>query len=143
MDHTRLHPGVLLLSLLTAMLAMSAQADHRKNQVEPVELLVQFQITAMPTGMTPAGEGIDTIGGPGYAPKRIDESGEISDKIDPERQVAVLEGAQITFGGAFSDLVVRFGCVAGSCKMTFKDGSVLESDAGVPLKGVRLISGGW
>jgi len=38
-----------------------------------------------------------------------------------------------TFGGAPSDAVVRFGCIAGSCKMTFNDGSVLISDAGVPL----------
>ena len=139
MKNNIIKTSLLALSLLPAMLAMQAYADgvhhSRKAQVEPIELLVDFKISGVPTGMTPAGEGIYTIGGPGYAPKRIFKSGEISDKVKPRRQVAVLEDAQITFGGAPSDPVVSFGCIAGSCKMTFKDGSVLISDAGVPLEG--------
>ena len=127
--------SLLALLCLPTILIMHAQADAIKKQVEPVELLVEFKISGIPTGMTPAGEGIYTIGGPGYAPEKIFKSGEISDTISPERQVAVLEGAQITFAGAPSDPIVRFGCVPGSCKMTFKDGSVLESDAGVALEG--------
>ena len=127
--------SLLTLLLLPTLIALPVQAHDRERQVEPVELLVEFHISGTPTGMTPAGEGIYTIGGPGYAPKEIFNSGEISDEIDPERQVAVLQGAQITFGGAPTDPVVRFGCIPGSCTMTFKDGSVLESDAGVALEG--------
>ena len=48
---------------------------------------------------------------------------------------ATLEGAQITFAGAPTDPIVPFTCLPGSCKITFNDGSVLVSDAGVPLQG--------
>lgn len=135
MHNKLIKTSLLGLLLIPAILAVPAQADSRKKQVEPVELLVEFKISGTPTGMTSAGEGIYTIGGPGYAPDKIFKSGEISDTIKAERQVAVLEGAQITFGGAPTDPVVTFGCIPGSCKMTFNDGSVLESDAGVPLQG--------
>lgn len=131
--HNRVITSGILLFIST--LALPVHADALKRQVEPVELLVEFKISGMPTGMTPSGEGIYTIGGPGYAPQKIFDSGEISDKIEEDRKVAVLEGAQITFAGAPTDAVVRFGCIPGSCKMTFKDGSVLESDAGVALEG--------
>ena len=138
MNITTIKTSLLSLLLLPSFISTYAIADdnHKyKHQTEPVELLVNFQISGVPTGMTPAGEGIYTIGGPGYAPKKIFKNGEIDDRLKAKRQVAVLEGAQITFGGAPSDAVVRFGCIAGSCKMTFNDGSVLISDAGVPLEG--------
>ena len=133
--------GVLLLASLLTASSVSTLAiaddddDMAKHQVEPVELLVNYQISGNFTGMTSGGEAIYTIGGPGYAPKKIDDYGEIDDRIKADRQVAALEGAQITFGGAPTDPIVRFGCIAGSCKMTFKDGSVLVSDAGVALEG--------
>ncbi|WP_455218788.1 hypothetical protein [Kaarinaea lacus] len=125
-------PGVLLLLVV---IASPTYADDKKQQVEPVELLVDFKIEGNFTGMTEQGMPIYTIGGPGYAPKKIFRNGEISDKIKPQRQVTVLEGAQITFAGAPTDPVVRFSCLPGSCKMTFNDGSVLVSDAGVALEG--------
>lgn len=135
MKNKNIQSKLLALLCIPAILITHTYADAIKKQIEPVELLVEFKISGTPTGMTPAGEGIYTIGGPGYAPEKIFKSGEIADTINPERQVAVLEGAQITFGGAPSDDIVRFGCIPGSCKMTFKDGSVLESDAGVALEG--------
>jgi len=125
--------ALLLLSIFIPQ--ANAHEDIPKHQVEPVELLIDFQIGGNFTGITPGGEAIYTIGGPGYAPKKIFKSGEISDKIKEERQVTVLEGAQITFAGDPAAPVVRFGCLPGSCKMTFNDGSVLISDAGVPLEG--------
>ena len=141
MKHSIIKTG--LVGFLFVPIMMSApviaddddDGDKYKGQVEPVELLVDFKIGGQFTGFTPVGEAIYTIGGPGYAPKKIFKNGEISDKIKDNRQVAVLEGAQITFAGDPNAPVVRFGCIAGSCKMTFKDGSVLISDAGVPLEG--------
>ncbi|UCE88819.1 MAG: hypothetical protein JSW10_10920 [Pseudomonadota bacterium] len=130
--------GLLGLLLSLAFVGAQALADNKhkqKRQVEPVELLVDFKIAGNFTGMTPVGEAIYTIGGPGYAPKKIFKSGEIPDKIQLERQVTVLQGAQITFSGAPTDPVVRFSCLPGSCRMTFNDGSVLVSDAGVALEG--------
>jgi len=114
---------------------MADDDDIPKKQVEPVELLVDFKMVGNFTGITSAGEAVYTLGGPGFAPKKIFANGEISDKVKKDRQVAVLEGAQITFSGAPTDAVVRFGCIPGSCKMTFTDGSVLISDAGVGLEG--------
>lgn len=110
--------------------------DEKSVQFEPIELLINFQIAGNFTSVTSAGEAVYTIGGPGFAPDRISrKTGEISDVLDPERNVASLAGAQITFGGDPFAPVVKFGCIAGSCNMTFKDGSVLTSDAGVPLEG--------
>lgn len=122
--------------LLSSLIGFQANADdgHRK-QVEPVELLVDFKIAGTFTGFTDLGLPIYTIGGPGYAPKKIFKNAEISDKIKKERQVTTLEGAQISFSGNPSDPVVRFTCLPGSCKMIFKDGSILQSDAGVSLEG--------
>ena len=130
--------GLLFLPMLMAAPVSADDEDdggRYKGQVEPVEMLVNFQIGGQFTGFTPVGEAIYTIGGPGYAPGKIFKSGEISDRLKAKRQVAVLEDAQITFAGDPNAPVVRFGCIAGSCKMTFKDGSVLISDAGVPLEG--------
>ena len=131
--------GLYGLLFLPFIIAAPANADDDDDgyagQVEPVELLVNFQVGGQFTGFTSVGEAIYTIGGPGYAPSRIFRNGEVSDQIIKERQVAVLEGAQITFAGDPNARVVRFGCLAGSCKMTFKDGSVLVSNAGVALEG--------
>lgn len=135
MKNNLVKTGLLGILLLPLIIAMPAYADDKKQQVEPVELLVDFKIEGSFTGMTDLGMPIYTIGGPGYAPKKIFKNGEISDKIKPQRQVTVLEGAQITFAGAPTDPVVRFSCLPGSCKMTFNDGSVLVSDAGVALEG--------
>jgi len=121
--------------LQSIILAIPTYADDQKKQVEPVELLVDFKIAGNFTSMTELGMPVYTIGGPGYAPKKIFKNGEISDQIKAERQVAMLEGAQITFAGAPDDPIVNFTCLPGSCRMTFKDGSVLESDAGVALQG--------
>ena len=124
-----------LLLLTVAFVSNHAGADNLKNQIEPVELLVNFQISGNFGGFTEQGIPYYVIGGPGYAPNKIFENGEISDKLDAERQTAVLEGARITFQGAPTDPIVRFTCLPGSCKMVFKDGSVLVSDAGVALEG--------
>ena len=135
MKTTLIKTNLLGILLLPTIIVMPAVADDKKQQVEPVELLVDFKIAGNFTGFTELGMPIYTIGGPGYAPKKIFKNGEISDKIKPKRQVTVLEGAQITFAGAPTDPVVRFSCLPGSCRMTFNDGSVLESDAGVALEG--------
>ncbi len=111
------------------------QASGKKNQVEPIELLIDFKISGKAVGVTSTGIPIFTVGRPGYAPKKIFKTGEISDKIKQNRQVTELKGAKITFSGSPTDPVVKFTCLPGSCTMTFADGSVLTSDAGVPLTG--------
>jgi len=126
--------GKLAILLIATTATLQANADNLKKQVEPLELLVNFRIGGNFTGIA-NGEAIYTIGGPGYAPKKIYDNGEIDDKISVKRQVTVLEGAQITFAGAPTDPIVRFSCLPGSCQMTFNDGSVLVSDAGVALEG--------
>ena len=135
MKNKLIHTGLLGVLLLPVVIAMPTYADEKKQQVEPVELLVDFKIEGNYSGMTDLGMPSYTIGGPGYAPKKIFRNGEISDKIKSQRQVTVLEGAQISFAGAPTDPVVRFSCLPGSCKMTFNNGSVLVSDAGVALEG--------
>jgi hypothetical protein len=128
--------SLLSLILLPALAALPAHAhDHKQPQVEPVELLVNFQMSGNFTGISSGGLPVYTLSGPGYAPKKILDNGEIADQIDPQRQVALLEGAQITFNGAPTDAIVRFTCLPGSCTMKFKDGSVLVSNAGVELEG--------
>jgi hypothetical protein len=130
---------MLLLLPVTLMIsqvnASGNNSARNKHQVEPVELLVDFKIGGNIDGFTDQGIPYYTIGGPGYAPNKIFKNGEISDKVKDERQVTILEGAQITFAGAPTDPVVRFTCLPGSCKMTFNDGSVLVSSAGVELEG--------
>lgn len=123
-----------LLLTLTVVHSSYADDDHEK-QVEPVELLINFQVSGNFTGFTELGVPYYTIGGPGYAPKKIFANGEISDALKERRKVATLEGAEITFSGAPTDPIVRFTCLPGSCKMKFKDGSMLESNAGVKLEG--------
>ena len=121
--------------LIALLLSSLVNADDDKRQVEPVELLINFQISGQFTGMTDLGAPIYTIGGPGYAPKKIFKSGEISDKISEKRKVVDLQNAQITFSGMPTDPVLAFTCLPGSCSLSFKDGSVLQSSAGVDLEG--------
>lgn len=131
---------VISLAMLLALFGQWAVADddadkgEEKTQVEPIELIINFKIAGNFTGQTENGA-IYTIGGPGYAPDDIDKNGEISDEIEAKRLVTYLEGAQITFSGDPQAPVVRFSCVSGSCNMNFLEGSVLTSDAGVPLEG--------
>jgi hypothetical protein len=125
--------GLLLISFGQWVVADDRRGD--KKQVEPIELIINFRIAGQFTGATNVGEAIYTIGGPGYAPDDIFKSGEISDEVKVKRLVTNLEGAQITFSGAPTDAVVKFSCLTGSCNMSFKNGSVLTSDAGVPLEG--------
>jgi len=135
MHNKTIKTGLLALCLIPAIIAIPANADYKKKQVEPVELLIDFKIAGNLDGFTDQGIPFYTIGGPGYAPKWIYKTGEISDRIKPKRQVTTLQGAKITFSGTPTDPVVRFTCLPGSCNMAFKDGSVLTSDAGVALEG--------
>lgn len=127
-------PTLLACCTFLAATAYADSDDVPQQQEEPITFLVNFQIKGVLNGMTPSGP-VYTVGGPGYAPEHIFPNAEVSNTIEPERQVATLEGAQITFTGQPSDPIVNFTCLPGSCKMIFKDGSVLESDAGVPLHG--------
>ena len=133
---THIIPTILTASFIVTTTAYAHDADHHHHkQVEPVTLLVNFQIASSGISADSTGTRYYIVGGPGYAPERIFRNGEVSDGLEPERKIAKLEGAQITFSGAPTDAVVNFTCLAGSCKMTFKDGSVLVSNAGVPLEG--------
>jgi len=125
--------AALLLTLFPVISA--AHEDDRNRQSEPIELLINFQITGQFTGFNELGIPIYTIGGPGYAPKKIFKTGEITDRIKDKRLVTALEGAQITFTGAPTDPILNFTCLPGSCNMAFEGGSLLTSDAGVPLAG--------
>ena len=123
------------IALLSVTFLQTAAAHDDDQQYEPVEMLINFQVTGQYTGVTSSGTPLYTINGPGYAPEEIFRSGEVSDEIDPERKVAELANAQITFTGLQNDPVLRFTCLPGSCTLTFKDGSVLQSNAGVDLEG--------
>ena len=129
----------LLVFVVLSLLCLSAGAGHRLNrfQSEPVELLIDFKISGQFTGFTQDGAAVYTIGGPGFAPWYIFRSGEIVDLTFPWRQVTELVGAQVTFTGDLSNPgpITNFTCLAGSCMMNFNNGSVLQSDAGVPLSG--------
>jgi hypothetical protein len=131
---TYLFPAILAASLMTTTVAYSHD-EHRQQQAEPVTMLIDFQIASSGVSADSTGTPYYIVGGPGYAPKRIFRNGEISDKFEADHEVALLEGAQITFSGEPTDAVVKFTCLAGSCKMKFNDGSVLISNAGVPLEG--------
>lgn len=123
--------------LMVLTLTDGTYADELKyqRQVEPIELIINFQVTGELTGATAVGAPVYTIGGPGYAPEKIFKTGEISDGINKHRKVADLENAQITFSGMPTDPVLAFTCLPGSCSLSFADGSVLQSNAGVELQG--------
>jgi hypothetical protein len=136
MNNHVIKTGLLSLLLLPLLATQPAQAHDRKQaQAEPITLLVNYHISGNFTGMTSGGLPIYTIGGPGYVPKEINDNGIVSDAIEADHPIALLEGAQITFEGAPTDAVINFTCLPGSCKMTFKDGSILVSNAGVDLQG--------
>jgi hypothetical protein len=135
MKHSTTKTWLISILALPIIIATHAYADNLKKQIEPVELLIDFKIAGKLDGYTIQGIPYYTIGGPGYAPKKIFNNGEISDSIKAERQVTTLQGAKITFSGAPSDPIIRFTCLPGTCNMAFKDGSVLTSDAGVALEG--------
>ena len=124
--------GVVFISVA---FSQATVAHEGYQQVEPVELLINFQVSGQYTGVTSSGTPLYTMSGPGYAPEKIFRSGEISDEIDKDRKVAELKNAQITFTGLQNDPILRFTCLPGSCSLKFKDGSVLQSNAGVDLEG--------
>lgn len=124
-----------LFLILLLPLVWSSQLPARGFQSEPVELLIDFRISGQFTGFSDTGTPVYTIGGPGFSPWYIFKSGEIVDPVFPWRKVVDLVGAQITFSNAPSDPVINFTCLPGSCSMNFRNGSVLQSDAGVPLQG--------
>ena len=127
-------PAILATSLIAFTTAYAHDDNHHK-QTEPVTLLVNFQIASSGVSADSTGTQYYIVGGPGYAPERILRNGVVDNELDPARKIAKLEGAQITFSGEPTDPVVNFTCLAGSCTMKFKDGSVLVSNAGVPLEG--------
>ncbi len=134
------HPMKKILVLMTiafALLGITAvRADD--GQVEPITLLINFKITGNFTAFDPnTGTSTYTINGPGYAPLFIYPSGAVSDYVLPFRQVATLSNAHIVFP-AFDPNnpppVMDFTCIPGTCMMQV-GGSILQSDAGVPLAG--------
>ncbi|MHB8455229.1 MAG: hypothetical protein ACYDDO_11180 [Acidiferrobacterales bacterium] len=127
--------GILVLVPVVFVSALSADDDISRKAVEPITLILNFQVTGQFSGMTAAHTPIYTVGGPGYAPPMIYPDGRVSDKIDPGRKVADLANAQITFTGQPTDPILRFTCLPGTCTLTFPDGSVLQSNAGVALEG--------
>jgi len=138
MKNALIVPGLTAILACSALIVSStvrADDDDQAQQTEPVTMLVNYQIASSGVSATSDGTPYYIVGGPGYAPEKIFSNGEVSSEIDPERQVATLEGAQITFSGAPTDPIVNFTCIPGSCKMIFKDGSVLVSNAGVQLEG--------
>lgn len=135
---TYMRPAILAASLMAISTANARDMhndDTLQNQYEPITLLINFQIASSGVSADATGTPYYIVGGPGYAPEKIFPNGEISDEIEPERQVATLEGAQITFEGQPTDAIVNFTCLAGSCTMKLKDGGVLVSNAGVQLEG--------
>lgn len=105
------------------------------GQTEPLEYLIDFKISGKLTGMTSQGLPVYTINGPGFAPMWISSSGEITDYTPQWRKTADLSGGEIVFSGSPTDAVISFTCLTGSCNLSFSDGAVITSDAGVPLTG--------
>lgn len=108
----------------------AAFAHETATKQEPLTYLVKFDITGNPN---PSGDGSFIINGPGYATLPA-TTGAIPDKIVPGLKVAKLSGAEIVFSGSMTDPVVDFTCRSNSCRIEI-GGSVLTSDAGVPLAG--------
>jgi hypothetical protein len=128
--------SIATVTAFAALAALPMSAPATQTQAEPIELLIDFQIAGNFSGTD--GQTITyTIGGPGYAPWWILSSGEIIDQVLPFRQAAVLSNAQVVFPAFdFNNPpgVVTFTCNPGSCSLA-TGGSVLQSDAGVPLEG--------
>jgi len=112
--------------------SVSAFADGVAENQEPVELLIKFDITGVPSQINP---GAFTIAGPGYAAITT-STGAILDSKIPGLKRAELSGAEIQFQGNLTDPVVNFTCLQSSCRITLDDGSILVSDSGnLPLEG--------
>ena len=133
MEH-RIITTTLAATLAFALLGSTAAVAHDKHppQTEPVTLLVNFQIAG---AVDPTSGAYYTISGPGYAPPAIYPNGEVADATPPGRQIAQLDGAKITFSDLPTADIVHFTCLPGSCSLKFKDGSELQSNAGVDLEG--------
>lgn len=118
-------------SLIAAILLVIPTLTFAANQ-EPIELLIKFDIKGNPSTTNP---GAFTIGGPGYSAITT-SSGEIFDAKVPGLKQAVLSGAEIQFQGMLDEPVVNFTCLQDTCRIEFKDGSVLTSDSNnLPLNG--------
>ena len=109
--------------------------DELQYQVEPITYLINFHVDGILDGATDAGIPYYTMSGPGYAPKEIFSSGEVSDSIEKDQPIAQLSGAKIVFSGAPTDPIVNFTCLPGSCNLKLKDGAELVSNAGLALEG--------
>lgn len=130
MNNSRLLGAFLAATILG--LSASALAKGSRQGQEPVEHLIKFDISGVPSQVNP---GAFTIGGPGYAAITT-SSGAVLDLKVPGRKVAELSGAEIQFMGQLTDPVVNFTCLQSSCTITFGDGSVLVSDSdNLPLDG--------
>jgi len=124
------------LVLIFGFSVCASASDELKNQVEPVEYLINFNVTGnLADSTTDEGVPYYAMSGPGYAPKEIFSSGEVSDEVEVDSPIASLQDAQIVFSGSPYDPIVNFTCLPGSCKIKMKDGAVLESNAGVELQG--------
>lgn len=134
-QHTFLSRSITA-ALCAALMSVSIAARAAPRQTEPVELLIDFKITGNFTGAD-AGTVTYTLSGPGFAPWFIFRTGEIIDRVLPSREAAQLSNAQVVFP-AFNfnspPGVIEFTCKTGSCALA-TGGSVLQSDAGVPLAG--------
>lgn len=119
--------SLIVLSLLIFIPTLTSAKGE-----EPIELLIKFDITGNPSTTNP---GAFTIAGPGYSTITTSR-GKILDRIIPGLQRATLSGAEIQFQGSLTDPVVNFTCLQDSCRIEFKNGSVLTSDSNnLPLNG--------
>lgn len=120
-----------------------AMADHGRPVTDPVTLLVKFHAKGTYVGMDPATGKISyMIQAKGYVP-RITNNAVVVEKPGLRQPIAKLTGAKITFGYIdFSNppATVKFTCKG--CRLTFRDGSVLQSDPNVPLQGRALFTYG-
>jgi hypothetical protein len=127
---------VVIAPLFVAFASVSFPTQATPYQAEPVELLIDFKITGNFTGAD-ASTVTYTISGPGFAPWYIFRTGEITDHVLPFREAAQLNNAQVVFPKFDFNSppgVIEFTCKTGSCTIE-TGGSVLQSDAGVPLAG--------
>ncbi len=134
-QHAFLSRGVTA-ALCAVLTFLSIPVQSAPKQTEPVELLIDFKITGNLTGAG-AGTVTYTISGPGYAPWFIFRTGEIIDRVLPSREAAQLSNAQVVFPAFDFNSppgVIEFTCKPGSCALA-TGGSLLQSDAGVPLAG--------
>ncbi len=121
--------AVTILGAVLTALSISHAVAGGSGQQEPVEYLVKFDITG-----TPNQDGTFTISGPGFRPL-MNWKGEILDFTHPILKIGRLSGAQVAFSGdLMNDPVIPFTCLQNTCTIEI-GGSVLTSDAGVPLDG--------